>query len=341
MKSEAAVMTPFAHGHWEKVDDLLHDRGFIRKMLFAGLVSSWSLFGLVGCNVTNPPGPSTTSPAGPAALSIATSSLPDATEGQAYTATLAGEGGTLPYTWLVTPPLPTGLTLKASTGEINGSPSAGTNGTTNHVFELQDGTFKSVSRVLAFTVNAASLTITDTSLPTGTVNQIYPATTLSATGGIPPYTWSVSPALPNGLLLNNLSPGTISGVPLAGSDGTTNQTFTVTDSASPTHQTSSKTLSLTINATTTPVTITTGSALPNGKVGQPYSFTLQASGGNLPYSWSVTPALPQNLTLDASTGEITGIPTATSNGSFTFTVRDSTQPNNQTGTKLISLQVTN
>ncbi len=159
-------------------------------------------------------------------------------------------------------------------------------------------------------------------------------------GGIPPYAWSVNPALPNGLVLNVLSPGTISGVPLAGSNGTTSHTFTVTDAAIPIHQISSATLSLTINLTVTPVTTTTG-ALPNGQVGQSYSFTLQASGGTLPYSWSVTPALPHGLTLNASTGAVTGTPTAASIVSLDFTVRDSTAPLNQANTRLFTLQVTN
>jgi hypothetical protein len=232
-----------------------------------------------------------------------------------------------------------GLTLDSTTGAITGSPSAGTIGTTSHSFVLQDDAFQSVTTVLALTVNAASLAIATTSLPTGTVNQMYPPTTLVATGGIPPYVWSVN-QLPNGLVLNVLSPGTISGVPLVGSNGTTSPTFTVTDAAIPIHQSSSATLSLTINLTVTPVTITTP-ALPSGTVGQAYSFTLQGSGGTLPYSWSVTPALPHGLTLSPSTGAITGTPTGASTVSLSFTLRDSTSPLNQASIRTFSLQITN
>ena len=324
--------------------NVLHDRTLLRKKVITSVLSSWSLVGLVACWGGDIPSDSQNSenPSGaPASLSIATTSLPPAVEGQAYLTTLNGVGGVTPYTWLVTPSLPDGLTLDSATGDINGAPSTGTFGTTNHDFELQDDALHSVTKRLAVTVNPSGVTITTASLPTGTVNQKYPTTTLGATGGVPPYIWSVNPALPNGLALNLLAPGTISGTPLDGSAGTTSHSFTVTDSSAPTHQSKSKTLSLTINLTVPPLIITTGSVLPKGKVGQPYSLTFQASGGTLPFSWFVDRALPPGLTLNASTGEIAGTPTATSNISFNSTVRDSTQPNNLTSSKLFNLQVTN
>lgn len=322
----------------------MYDQVFSRRIVSTVLAFSLTL-GLSGCNDVSsssapapPPSTNSSSPGGP--LSISTSSLPAGTVGQAYSVTVAGSGGTPPYTWLVTPSLPTGLTFDATTGAITGSPSPGTVGTTSFSFVLQDDAFQSVTKVLAVVVNAAPLAIATASLPTGTVNQIYPGTTLVATGGDPPYVWFVNPALPNGLVLNVLSPGTISGVPLAGSNGTTSHTFTVTDSTLPLHQAISTTLSLTITLTVTPVTIATVS-LPNGKVGQPYNFTLQGLGGTLPYSWSTNPALPQGLTLNASTGAIAGTPTGTSNAPINITVRDSTAPLNQVGTKQFTLQVTN
>jgi hypothetical protein len=69
-------------------------------------------------------------------------------------------------------------------------------------------------------------------------------------------------------------------------------------------------------------------------------MTFQASGGTLPYSWLIDRALPPGLFLNASTGEIAGTPTATSNVSFNCTARDTTQPTNLTNAKLFNLQVT-
>ncbi len=70
-----------------------------------------------------------------------------------------------------------------------------------------------------------------------------------------------------------------------------------------------------------PLTISTAS-LPAGTVGTSYSQTLIATGGSQPYTWSLVAGqgnLPTGLSLNASTGAITGTPSAT--GTFNFTVR--------------------
>lgn len=59
----------------------------------------------------------------------------------------------------------------------------------------------------------------------------------------------------------------------------------------------------------------TTESLPGGTVGQPYTATLEATGNNI--TWSAR-GLPAELTLDAITGAITGIPTT--DGQFQVTV---------------------
>ena len=62
--------------------------------------------------------------------------------------------------------------------------------------------------------------------------------------------------------------------------------------------------------TPAPLAISTTS-LPNGGVGASYSKTLTSTGGAPPVSWSISSgALPAGLTLDPSTGVISGTPTA-------------------------------
>ena len=73
------------------------------------------------------------------------------------------------------------------------------------------------------------------------------------------------------------------------------------------------------------LTITT-TTLPNGTVNQPYATTVGGSGGITPYTWSVTPALPANLSFDQTTGAITGIPAAQGTTGHTFTLQDSSSP---------------
>ena len=158
------------------------------------------------------------------------------------------------------------------------------------------------SAPLGITVNATltQLSIVTTSLPSGTQNSPYSAM-LAATGGITPYTWSISNgSLPAGLSLNS-STGAIIGTPSGG--GTSNFTVKVTDSEQPTVSASAP-LSITITPAV-PLSITTAS-LPNGTAGVGYSAAITAIGGVYPYTWSITNGtLPKGLNLNTSTGVIT------------------------------------
>ena len=56
--------------------------------------------------------------------------------------------------------------------------------------------------------------------------------------------------------------------------------------------------------------ITTDSPLPEGTVGKSYTATLEATGNNITWSASGLPdGLPDGLTLNESTGTISGTPT--------------------------------
>ena len=74
--------------------------------------------------------------AAPSPLTIVTSSLPSATAGVVYVATMQGSGGNPPYTWSATG-LPTGLSL-SSAGIFSGSPASTVVGTFNVTVTLKD-----------------------------------------------------------------------------------------------------------------------------------------------------------------------------------------------------------
>jgi putative Ig domain-containing protein/uncharacterized protein DUF5977 len=116
-------------------------------------------------------------------------------------------------------------------------------------------------------------------------------------GGDQPWTFSLVSGEPGGLTL--LSNGELFGFPAAG--GSFPFTVLAVDSSG---------VEVTLNLTLVVIEITTPVALPDASVGAAYSETLLQSGGVAPISWQVTDGvLPPGLTLDETTGIISGTPT--------------------------------
>ena len=82
-------------------------------------------------------------------------------------------------------------------------------------------------------------------------------------------------------------------------------------------------ISVLLNNTVNRVMNITATALSDGVIGIPYSESVSATGGTLPYTWSAS-GLPDGLVIDAATGQISGIPTVTTTSVIHITVNDST-----------------
>lgn len=207
------------------------------------------------------------------------------------------------------------------------------NGTVGFSIAANTGAARSGTLTIAgqtYTVNQnagtpGSLAIaTPPSLAAGSVGNPY-SVTVSATGGKPPYTWSLSGTLPPGLTLN-ASQGIISGTPTT--TGTYGFNLTVTDSAA---ASLTQGFSITINSASTSGFSISNVSFPSGVVGQAYKQVLSTSGGCVT-PFSPSPAfrltggsLPPGLVIQTDpdlTRSIAGTPTASGTFSFTLTATD-------------------
>lgn len=256
---------------------------------------------------------------------ITTASLPNATAGKPYVATLTGSGSAAPYRWAITGGnLPAGLNLDPLGGTISGVPTGV--GTGAFTLELTGADGGKASRALSITVDAAALSVPAQTLPAATVESAYRAT-LTAAGGVAPLTWAVTAgALPDGLTL--ATSGVISGAATAPADATF--TVTVTDAVG-----TRASAQLTLRSAYPAFSVGAQSLL-SPMAGQPYNGQLRATGGGSPVTWAVTAGtLPDGISL-APDGALSG--TATTEGDSTFTV-EATDKFGQRATREIRLTV--
>jgi hypothetical protein len=183
----------------------------------------------------------------PAATTLTLTPPPNGTVDVPYTGTIGVGGGTAPYSCSITAgTLPAGLTLGSSC-TITGTPTtAQTVTVTVHATDSANPADSTTGPVSVTVSPIPTLSLTG-SLPNATLGVPY-SQTLTATGGITPYTYSITAgSLPAGLSMS--SAGVISGTPTA--VGASSFTVTVTDSE-PTRQTASLPLVLLVVYPTTP-----------------------------------------------------------------------------------------
>jgi hypothetical protein len=192
---------------------------------------------------------------------------------------------------------------------LSGTPAAGAGGTYSLVAHATNSTGTADQTVVLTTDEAPTITSADqATFQVGVAGTF----TVSTTGFATP-TIAETGALPTGLTFTDNGDGTatIAGTPTAGSQGITTVTLTATN------QTSSVQQSLTIQTDLAPAI--TSLAPPAGVAGTAYSFTFTASGFPAP-TFSITGALPSGLSLDSTTGVLSGTPAADSGGTYSLVV---------------------
>jgi YVTN family beta-propeller protein len=242
----------------------------------------------------------------PLAPTITTASLPDAIKGDAYSSTISASGFPAPTFSVSAGDIGPGLSLDAITGVVSGTPifqgtatftitATNTLGSDSHAYSLVGGAPPSFDlRVL----------------PNATVGTAYSFAV--GASGFPRPTFTVSAgALPDGLSLDPIT-WLVSGTPTT--PGTDNFTITATNYSG----TDARAFTITV-AAVAPLITSTSEALAGEVVDTAYSATITASGTG-PITFTVTAgALPAGLTLDTSTGTVSGPPTTAGSATFTIT----------------------
>jgi peptidoglycan/xylan/chitin deacetylase (PgdA/CDA1 family) len=252
------------------------------------------------------------------------------TVGTAYSYTYQASGTPAPTFAVVGGALPPGLTLDATTGVLSGTPTAAgpstfTVGASNGV--APNATGPSTTITIAAARTAPKFTA-DTPPTTGTVGTAY-SYTYQATGNPAPTFAVASGKLPTGLTLNATT-GVLAGTPTVAGKFR----FTVRASNGVGTAAVSPSTKITINRGPSAPRFTAD--FPQGLAieGVFYSYTYRASGNPAPTFAVDSGQPPTGLTLNATTGVLSGRPTV--GGAFTFTVR----AGNGVGTPALSPPVT-
>src|SRR5437667_3793027 len=206
--------------------------------------------------------------------------LPEATMGSPYNAVISVRGGAAPYQFsIASGTLPSGLSLNSTTGTISGTPLV--SGTYRFAIIATDAAGTS-SQEKGFTLAVAEV-------PTVSIS-VLPASATVHSGGTQQFTAVINN---NHLGVTwSASAGSISNTGLFTAPVVAAQSTAIVTASIVADPTKTASATVTVNAST-PALLITSNTLPLAIAGAPYSTTLRASGGKLPYTWSIASgALP-------------------------------------------------
>ena len=230
-------------------------------------------------------------------------------------------GGTVPYSYTLTPDPPEGLSFDAGTRTLSGTPDS-VRSRDPYTYMVTDDALVTASLMFTMAVEPAQLrlpgVVSDQAYTVGTA--IADLVLPEATGGTSPYTYTLVPAPPEGLSFD-AGTRTLSGTPNAVTAAATYE-YKVTDSDA-----GADSLLFTI-AVAMPVPLSLSGPVSD----QAYTVGVvipdlalpEATGGTTPYAYALTPAPPVGLSFDAGTRTLSGTPNAvTAAAPYQYRVTDS------------------
>jgi large repetitive protein len=234
----------------------------------------------------------------------------------AFSGALQASGNSGPLTWSVTAgQLPPGLTLDAKSGTLAGTPTGGDG--LSAMIQATDGK-ATASKQFNFFVHGR-LTLGPLNPANAHINAPY-ALTVNSSGSAPVSAWSISGALPPGLTFSvtNSVPSSaiISGTP--SQVGSYPLTILAQDG---TVQSASLNLTVIVDSHVALTKLN----LKDGGQNHAYADSFVVVNGAPPYHWSVS-AIASGLTLDSTTGQVSGTPTNFGQFEYTVSVSDSSAP---------------
>ncbi|MEZ0540212.1 putative Ig domain-containing protein [Fibrella arboris] len=254
-------------------------------------------------------------------LSLTTPNLPTGQVGSVYSQTVLASTSALPLTYSITAgSLPAGLNLGNGTGIISGTPTAAS--TTTFTLLVTDGQACSATAPLNITIAPPPAPLIAVTAGPGTctsaTNEYTTTGTLSLTNAVASsltVTDGVSTAIVAVTAGQSSASFTLTNLP----SGTGLHTVTV---SGPGYSPISTTYVAPASCTVCSLSLT-ATPLAGGQIGSAYSQTLTASGGTAPISYTIlSGTLPAGLSLDPTTGALSGTPASAVTSSFTVRVTD-------------------